>query len=129
VDFSVWHNPIILRLRRSIRASINGLSRIRRRRGFRLNLLLGSAPPLEVPKQPVLLCSAQLVVSTSIGRNGKLAVRVPCSRSGGFPCGRNTAAHNEKEDNVGESHAQLVTPMLRDRISMACGLALSYPSL
>jgi hypothetical protein len=76
-DFSVWNDPIILRLIPSIRTGINGRSGIRRRRGSRLNRLLGSTPTLEVPKQPVLLCSAQLVVRTSIGRNGKLAVRVP----------------------------------------------------
>ena len=84
-DFSVWHDPIILRLIPSIRSGINRLGGIRLRRGSRLNLLLGSAPPLEVPKQPVLLSGAQLVVSSSIGRNGNLAVRVPCSRGGGIP--------------------------------------------
>jgi hypothetical protein len=109
-DFSVWNDPIVRRLTPSIRAGINGLSGIRLRRGSRLNLLLGSAPTLEVPKQPVLLCGTQLVVGTSIGRNGNLAVRVPCSRSGGFLCGRTTTAHYEKDGNVGDPHTQLVTP-------------------
>jgi hypothetical protein len=101
----MWNDPIILRLVSSLRIGISGLSGIHLLRGSRLNLLISSAPAFEVPKQPVLICTTQLAVSTPAGRNGKLAVRVPCCRSG-FLCGRNAAAHYEKDDNVGDPQTQ-----------------------